>query len=259
MLDILAISFGVSCVINLLMFFVAFWRQSDKLTDISYAVSFIVLGVVASLHARNIDRYMLLLTGMVYVWGVRIGGFLLYRVMKKGKDARFDGMREHFWQFGKFWIGQALTVWALMLPVVLASDHAAVTKLSLLTYTGLIVWAIGCILESAADLQKYRFNADSRTKGHWIDEGVWHYSRHPNYFGEILVWLGIYLCAVTALHGWYVFVGFLSPLFITTLLCFVSGIPILEKSADKRWGKDSCYRLYKQSTSLLIPWFKHSV
>jgi steroid 5-alpha reductase family enzyme len=255
MWHILLLSLGISLLINLAMFLVAFWLCSDKLTDISYAVSFIVLvGVAFAQGPNSYCLYDYLLTALVTVWGVRIGGFLLYRVMKKGKDGRFDGVREHFSRFGTFWLGQAFTVWLLMLPVSLALQQQA--KFGVLTYGGVLIWFIGLLVESAADAQKYRFNANPKHKGRWIEQGVWRYSRHPNYFGEIAVWIGVYLYSLTVLRGGSVLIGLVSPVFITILLRFVSGIPILEKSADTRWGSDPNYQAYKRRTNLLIPWPK---
>jgi len=114
------------------------------------------------------------------------------------------------------------------------------------------VWFVGLVLEATADLQKYRFSRDPKNKGAWIDEGVWRYSRHPNYFGEILVWVGVYLLAFPALIGWEKVIGLASPVLIICLLLFVSGVPLLEKAADARWGNEPAYKRYKRRTSILI-------
>jgi steroid 5-alpha reductase family enzyme len=253
MWHIVVLTLLVSLVINLAMFLVAFKLQSDKLTDISYAVSFIVVAIVGLTNGPRMPRclYDYLLVAMVCIWAIRIGSFLLYRVIKKGKDGRFDGMREHFLRFGKFWIGQAFTVWLLMLPVSFAAQLPA--KLTVVSYAGLVVWCIGLLIEGTADIQKYRFTINPSNKGRWIDEGIWRYSRHPNYFGEIAVWIGVYVFALTVLRGWTAYVSLISPLFIILLLRFVSGVPILEKSADMRWGDDLKYQAYKKRTNLLIP------
>jgi steroid 5-alpha reductase family enzyme len=250
MIRAILISLVVSLIINIAMFIVAYIRQSDKLTDISYAISFFVLACVALARATP-NLYDYILFAMVCIWAIRIGGFLLYRVVKKGRDARFDDMRSHFWRFAKFWIGQAFTVWILMLPAVIALyDRIAIPAFG---YVAIGVWLIGFVVEAVADLQKYRFSSNPSNHGHWIDEGIWHYARHPNYFGEILVWTGIFFYAAAGLHGWQLVIGAISPLFIATMLLFVSGIPILEKSADKKWGGDKQYLAYKRSTSLLVP------
>lgn len=245
------LSLAGSLAVNALLFLVAFRLKSDKLTDISYALSFLVLDVIALLYAADHNPFSWLLFALVAVWAVRIGGFLLVRVLKIGKDRRFDGIRESFMRFGRFWLGQAITAWVLMLPVILGQYRGG--DLTLLSYAGLIVWLTGLLIEAAADYQKFIFKQDASNQGRWIQTGVWRYSRHPNYFGEILVWIGIYIYSFAALDGLERVIGLASPVLILLVLLFVSGVPILEKSADKRWGKLEDYQRYKKSTRLLVP------
>jgi steroid 5-alpha reductase family enzyme len=247
----LLIALGVSLVINISLFLVAFRRKTDKLTDASYAISFIALGFYA-LAMGPLTPYRFMLFAIVAVWAVRLGGFLLFRIWQTGKDGRFDQMRGSFWKFGKFWVSQGLSVWVILIPTLLALryEHA---QLSLQALIGLLVWASGVAIEATADIQKYTFSTNPANKNKWIDQGIWHYSRHPNYFGEICVWAGTYLFAASVLSGAESIVGIVSPLFIAALLLFVSGIPILEKSADARWGKQAAYKAYKKRTSILIP------
>lgn len=246
----LIVTLVVSLAINLSMFLVAFWRRSDKLTDISYAVTFATIAIWSFVTSSR-EWYHTLLMALVVVWATRLGGFLLYRVIKKGKDARFDGMRESFTKFGKFWLGQAITVWVMMIPSVFAFN--ANPSRNWIVPIGVAVWAIGLVCETIADLQKMAFSNNPANKDKWIDTGIWHYSRHPNYFGEILVWVGVYLYTLASLPLLPAVIGLVSPAFIIILLLFISGIPILEKSADKRWGNDPKYQAYKKRTSILIP------
>jgi len=248
----LIVALAVSLGINLSMFLVAFWRKSDKLTDISYAVTFATIAIWSFVTSSR-EWYHTLLMALVVVWATRLGGFLLYRVIKKGKDARFDGMRESFTKFGKFWLGQAITVWVMMIPSIFAFNVEP--SRNWIVPIGVAVWAIGLICETIADLQKMAFSNNPANKDKWIDTGIWHYSRHPNYFGEILVWIGIYLYTLASLPLLPAIIGLVSPAFIIILLLFISGIPILEKSADKRWESDPKYQTYKKRTSILIPAF----
>jgi steroid 5-alpha reductase family enzyme len=121
---------------------------------------------------------------------------------------------------------------------------------------GILVWIVGFFFESVADQQKYLFKKSLGNKGKWIASGLWKYSRHPNYFGEILCWVGIYIFTTSALSGYSLLVGLISPLFIAGLLIFVTGIPPLERYADKTWGKNKDYLEYKRRTSVLVPWFR---
>jgi len=250
MIGIICWSLVVSLIINISMFLVAFKLQSDKLTDASYALSFITLALFAYVRSHK-DVYALVATAMICFWALRIGSFLLYRVIHVGKDQRFDGIRDNFWRFGKFWLGQATTVWILMVPVSLALSNSQASHSAVVAGVG--VWLIGFSLETAADLQKYRFTHDPAHKGRWIDSGLWRYSRHPNYFGEMLIWFGVYIYSFSHLSLGGKIVGAASPLLITTLLLFVSGIPLLEKGADAQWGHEPAYQAYKRRTSLLVP------
>jgi steroid 5-alpha reductase family enzyme len=251
MLSMLFWSLVIALAINGILFLVAFRLQSDRLTDVSYAVTFIALALFV--FARSDETASV--TGgtiLVCLWALRIGGFLLYRIMQTGRDRRFDGIREHFLHFGTFWLGQAITVWVLMFPLALSAHNPWNGR----AWIGVVLWIWGLTIESFADAQKYRFTHNPTNKGHWIDGGLWRYSRHPNYLGEIIIWVGIYLYALPDLSTSGKLLGILSPLLITTLLLYVSGIPALEKSADKRWGDDRAYVRYKRSTSLLIPFPK---
>jgi steroid 5-alpha reductase family enzyme len=240
----------LSLAINIAMFLVAYRLKSDKLTDISYAVSFAVLALVAFFQG-GASPYHAILLAIILVWAVRIGGFLLYRVMQTGKDRRFDGVRENFRKFGTFWVGQAITVWVLLIPSLMA--FRAPADVSQLASIGCVVWLLGFVIETTADFQKYAFSQNSANKDKWIESGIWRYSRHPNYFGEILVWVGVYIVTLAALDIPQSLIGLVSPLTIIALLLFVSGIPPLEKAADKRWGELPAYKTYKRRTSTLVP------
>jgi len=246
----LGILLVVALVINLAMFAVAYKFQTDKLTDISYAVTFVAL-VLYSLFTHQLSVAKVVGVVMVCIWAVRLGSFLLYRIRKTGKDSRFDDIRGDFKKFLQFWMLQGVSVWVILVPVLLliTSDQ---TIFSIVSLAGLLIWMFGLCVEAIADLQKYHFTSDPANTDKWIDEGIWKLSRHPNYFGEICVWVGIYLLAVSSLSNWQVVVAIVSPLFITSLLLFVSGIPKLEQSADERWGKSKDYQAYKRRTSLLV-------
>jgi steroid 5-alpha reductase family enzyme len=127
------------------------------------------------------------------------------------------------------------------------------TKLNALTWTGVAVFLAGLCIEAVADKQKFAFNSLKQNKGKWIDTGIWRASRHPNYLGEMLVWWGMFMVVLASLSGVNILWAALSPLYIMSLLLFVSGVPLLEKSADKKWGKDKAYKLYKNEVPVLVP------
>lgn len=252
MITFLLILLGISFVINMAMFLVAYFQQTDKLTDMSYAVTFVVLVLVSAMAASEVTTPKLVIGALTIVWAERLGTYLLVRIRTFGRDKRFDDVRNNFGKFARFWIGQALAVWIILLPTMLA--FRTTHKPSALWLTiGAIIWAMGFIIEGVADVQKFRFITDPKNKGMWIDQGLWHLSRHPNYFGEISVWVGVYIACVSALSLPAALISLASPLFIGTLLLFVSGVPPLEKSADKKWGDKPAYKAYKAKTRLLIP------
>lgn len=247
----LAVALAVTLVINIVLFLVAYKRQTDRLTDGAYAISFASMTLYALFSQPLVGRRPLI-AGLVLLWALRLGGFLVYRIWKSGKDKRFDAWRSNFWLLGRFWVLQGITAWVVLLPTLFAL-HANTIKPSLLITLGVFIWGIGFSLESTADIQKYRFNANPKNAGQWIAEGVWRWSRHPNYFGEIMVWSGIYVATFSSLSGAQRLIGLVSPLFIAGILLFATGIPILEKQADERWGSNPAYREYKRRTSILIP------
>lgn len=247
-------AFYIAMGINIVMFIPAYLFKTDKLTDISYAVTFAVLAL-SSLFWGEVTLAALLVVAMVLLWAIRLGGYLLIRIHKIGKDDRYDEMRQSFWRFGRFWVLQGLSVWLVMIPSVLFLDNPT-SGLSWLSYLGLAVWALGLVIEAVADFQKYTFINNKENKDKWIETGLWRYSRHPNYFGEICVWLGVYLFTLNGLVGLEVTLGLVSPVYIALLLIFGSGVPILEEMADKKWGDNPQYQKYKKETSVLVPWFR---
>jgi steroid 5-alpha reductase family enzyme len=243
---------GVSLTLNGLLFLIAYHYHTDKLTDISYALTFITLMSIG-LSRSSHHSLQWAIAGLVCIWAFRLGGFLLVRIWHAGKDARFDGIRENFWSFGKFWLAQGLSVWVISIAALLGMQSLHTTW-SGWGYVGVVIWVIGLILETVADLQKYHFSLEPKNKGQWICSGIWAWSRHPNYFGEMLIWVGIYLFVLPILPLAAVLIALVSPLYIVLLLLFVSGLPPLERAADTRWGSDPAYRQYKRHTSALIPW-----
>lgn len=241
----------VSIAINIIMFMPAFIYKTDKLTDISYAVTFAVVATAGFLRSNKMSLHYLVLL-LVLLWSLRLGTFLFIRINKMKKDVRFDGMREYFFKFLRFWLLQGATVFVVLLAVSFAFMQKQ-TVISWLSIVGVVVLLVGLITEATADMQKFRFNSLPSNKGKWIDSGVWRASRHPNYLGEMMVWIGMYLVVLPSLTGNQWLWALLSPLYIVTLLLFVSGVPLLEKSADKKWGTDPAYKKYKKEVPAVVP------
>jgi steroid 5-alpha reductase family enzyme len=247
-LGTLALSFAIQA-----FFFVfAAALKTDKLTDISYSLSFALLSVFLVVANRSYSLVQLLAACMVVAWAARLGAYLLIRIIKIGKDARFDDKRENFVKFLQFWVLQAVVVWLVLLPSTVLLSLPAARGPGLLTALGAAAWVIGFAVEAASDAQKYAFRNDPGNSGRWIQTGLWRYSRHPNYFGEALLWWGLFIVALPELSGALALTA-IGPAALTLLLLFVSGVPLLEKSADAKHGGDPAYEEYKRRTSLFVP------
>lgn len=242
----------ISMLVQALFFVFAATLKTDKVTDLAYGLTFILIANYWLFRSSDTAGvFEILLAAMITIWGIRLAGYLLVRILKTGRDRRFDDRRDNPLKFARFWLLQGFSIWVIMIPAVYMLTREEPSSLSFIAYSGIFIWLAGLIIETVADAQLFRFRFKETNTGKWIDKGLWHYSRHPNYFGEMLVWWGIFVYGLGVYQGfaWLAIVG---PLFITFLLLFVSGIPILEKNNDKRWGKDDNYRKYKESTSLVL-------
>ncbi len=230
-------------------FILGYSGKTDKFTDLFYGLSFVILAFFLLVKEKMFFLPQVILVAMISLWGFRLAGYLFYRILKTKKDSRFDEMRKSFIKFGGFWFLQAVAIFLIMLPsiIFLSSSYDV---LSLVSIIGLLIWIKGFSIETIADFQKDKFKQKHKDK--FINVGLWKYSRHPNYFGEMLCWIGIFVYAIPVLYGW-LWLSIISPIFITTLLLFVSGIPLLEKKADERYGKLKEYQDYKKRTSIFIP------
>jgi steroid 5-alpha reductase family enzyme len=245
------VSFVVALAVNAAFFAIAATRRTDVVTDISYSLSFAVLAIVLPFLGAH-EPIQLAASLLVLVWAARLGAYLFRRILRIKVDHRFDGMRDNPLRFARFWLLQAISVAVIMLPVSYLLGQDTAPDFGLWALAGATIWAVGLVIESVADAQKSAFKARDENRGRFISSGLWRYSRHPNYFGEMLVWWGLFVYAVPFLDG-AAFAVVIGPLFITLLLLFVSGIPLLERSADEKYGDDPAYREYKRATSILVP------
>lgn len=244
------ITFALSVGFNVLLFLPAFAFKTDKLTDLSYSLTFIFLAVMSYIISGGSQLHKILLA-CVIIWAARLGLFLFNRIRAMKRDKRFDDMRDNFQKFLGFWVLQGITVPIVLIAAVLAW-HSDIGEVGTVTYLGLVVFAVGLLTEATADYQKYRFNKTNKGKV-WIDTGIWRISRHPNYLGEMLVWVGVYFVAYNGLLDANRIYGLASPLYIICLLLFVSGVPLLEDAADAKWGKNKDYQTYKKEVPVLVP------
>lgn len=188
---------------------------------------------------------------MVIVWSMRLASFLFRRILKNGIDSRFDQIKNRPLRFFLAWTLQGL--WVLLtastaLAIIAGGERQ---PLGTVGVAGVAIWTIGMFIEIFADQQKSNFKSDPRNEGAFISVGLWAWSRHPNYFGEIVLWTGVAILALPVLHGWQ-YVVLISPVFVAFLLTKVSGVTLLEDKADRRWGGQEDYEAYKRRTPVLF-------
>ncbi|XP_059165380.1 uncharacterized protein LOC131947973 isoform X1 [Physella acuta] len=206
------------------------------------------------LIAWSFSTRQIIVTTFIICWGLRLSGYLLYRIIKIGEDNRFDDKRDNCLKFAGFWVFQAIWVFVVSLPVIFVNAPAIASRFDYVTpqdIVGFILFGLGLVVETFADIQKFNFRNNPDNRGKWCDTGLWRFSRHPNYFGEITVWIGIFLISTSILqYGQWT--AILSPLFTMAILLFLSGIPLLEQKSDERYRKNEQYLRYKRRTSPLL-------
>ncbi len=233
-------------------FIPAYLSRNEGFFDLTGGLTYITVTAVAFAAAPARDARAVLLLALVVIWATRLAGYLFRRIRRAGKDERFDAIKHSLPRFLMTWTLQGLWV-----TLTLAAALAAITTttrrgLDVAAYVGAAIWLAGFTMEATADLQKSHFKADPQNRGKFIRSGLWSWSRHPNYFGEIVIWVGVAVIAAPVLRGWQ-WVTLISPVFVALLLIRVSGIPMLEKRADERWGGQPDYEDYKRRTSVLVP------
>jgi steroid 5-alpha reductase family enzyme len=238
--------------IQWIAFVPAYLLQTERFFDLTGGLTYITVALVAVLLSDAPDARSYLLLAMVAIWAARLASYLFLRIRKAGVDKRFDAIKPSFPRFLNTWTLQGLWVTLTLSAALAAITTTERVDLGTVTAIGIVVWVVGIGMEATADAQKSRFRADPANKGRFIHTGLWSWSRHPNYFGEILLWVGVAIVALPALRGWQ-WVTLISPVFVALLLLRVSGVPLLEKAADEKWGGQLDYEAYKHRTSLLLP------
>lgn len=251
-LPIFAICVGLAFLINWLIFIPANILQTEKFFDLTGSLTYIGVTLIALYLSDNIDNRAILLAAMVIVWAARLGTFLFNRILQDGKDDRFDKIKPNFLRFLNVWTLQALWVTLTASAALIAITSTERKELGIVAFIGLGIWLIGFLFEVIADNQKRQFKKNPSNKGKFIQSGLWAKSRHPNYFGEIMLWVGVFIITIPVLKGWQ-WVALFSPIFVFLLLTRISGVPGLEYKANKKWGGQADYEAYKSNTPILIP------
>lgn len=228
--------------------------HTEKFYDLVGSGTFILLSQLSHNQSlmtsrQNITSYM------VFGWACRLGTFLFFRILKAGSDNRFDKARDDPAVLFTFWTLQGLWVWVTLIPTLILNTERRNPPIGTRDYIGWSVWAVGFLFEVVADMQKSIFRSNPDNKGKFIQSGLWSISRHPNYFGEITLWFGVYISCSSVFRGSQ-YLSVLSPVFVMLLITKLSGIPLLEKAGLKKWGTLPEYQKYLQDVPSLVPFFK---
>ena len=250
-------SWGIIFGIQLVVFLPSFVFKTEHYFDLTGGLTFIIIlafltfNVVTNSDLLNSSKLIPLF--LVSLWAIRLSSFLFLRVKRTGKDIRFDQIKTNFFRFMIAWILQGLWVFICLLPVIIMVSSSESTNI-LFVLPGVLLWVIGWAVEVVSDTQKTRFNSNSKNKGNFISTGLWSISRHPNYFGELILWIGITIIALPTFSGLQ-YLGCITPLFVYLLLNKISGVNLLEEIANNRWGNNSDYQKYKIKTPVFFPKF----
>ena len=257
---ILFICLVISFVLHWIAFIPSYMAKTEKFYDIVGTVAYLSVLAAASYLTvissnNNLQLRSIIAISLVFIWALRLGVFLFIRVLRVGEDRRFREVKQNFSKFLVWWSVSALWVFLTAANALTMIINNVSSTDDLYFYFGLLLWLIGFSFEVIADEQKRRFKSDKNNKDAFISSGLWRFSRHPNYFGEILLWVGMAVIALPTLIGWQ-YVTLISPIFIYLLLTRVSGVNLLEERADQKWGGTKEYDSYVEKTPELIPFIK---
>lgn len=238
-----------------LWYILALLLKRNDIADVAWGLGFIVM-VIVGLVFCGLNPTALVLSALVIIWGVRLSTHIALRMQETQEDFRYAQWRKEwgksfYWRtYVQVFLLQGIILLIVAAPVFIAFANGKELH-SEVSIIGIVIWLIGFLVQSIADAQLAKFKKQKRP-GEIMDKGLWKYSRHPNYFGELVMWWGLFLVVLPLQYGW---VGVISPLTITYLLNYVSGVPMLEK----RFDKNENYQRYKAQTSRLIPLMKKKV
>ena len=250
--QVLALTALCIVVMMVALWIVSLIKKDASIVDIFWGLGFVMVGLASwQLSDANSQRGTALAV-LTTLWGVRLGGYLYWRNHGKGEDFRYQAMRKHYGS--KFALKSLLIVfglqgvlmWIVSLPVQLG-QMTNDAKIGVVGFIGIVVWAVGFLFESVGDIQLARFKSNSANAGKVMDKGLWKFTRHPNYFGDACAWWGIALIAAESRIGLF---GIIGALVMNILLLKYSGVPILEKSINKRRPG---YEEYQRRTSSFVP------
>ena len=238
-------------VIQYVIFIPSYLNQTEHFFDLTGSLTFISISILSVALSPNLSLINILLALMISVWAIRLGSFLFWRVRKDGEDKRFTIMKTKFSWFFMTWNIQGLWVLLSLGAALAAICSPKEVSLNVIHILGFLIWLTGFLIEVVADNQKTKFRSISENKNKFITSGLWSKSRHPNYVGEIILWLGISVMSFSNLEGLQ-YITLISPIFTYWLIVYISGVNMLEKSGQEKWGHLNEYQDYIKKTPKLF-------
>jgi len=244
----------IFCHVNL-VHLIALYKKDNGIMDAAYGLGFILVAVFTLIQADGIDARRLLLTALVFIWGLRLALHILARNASRapGEDFRYRKWRETWGRwfyirgYLQIYMLQGAVIFLVSMPLLLVNARSG-GPLGLLDALGVAIWLLGFTFEAVGDYQLLRFIRNPANRGRIMRYGVWSLTRHPNYFGEATLWWGCFLIALSVPGGWW---AVISPILINYLLLGVSGIPMLEA----KYANKPEYQEYRRTTNAFFPWF----
>ena len=246
---------AIGFIIHWIIFIPSAVFKTEKFYDITGTLAYIVMIFVSVISTQTLFFRSKIVSLLIFIWAVRLGIFLFIRVLNNGEDKRFHEAKNSFSKFFMWFSMSALWVFLTTANALTLILNNIDLKGDAYFIIGLVIWIIGFSFEVISDEQKRRFRNTEGNQEKFITIGLWSISRHPNYFGEILLWIGMAVISFPTLIGWQ-YATLISPIFVIILLTKASGINLLEASADKKWGDLEEYQNYKSRTPVLIPFIK---
>ncbi|HXU09349.1 MAG TPA: DUF1295 domain-containing protein [Blastocatellia bacterium] len=254
MTTVLTTTLSVVGVLMVAVWLLSLFKKDASIVDGFWGLGFVAIAVSCYLAADGYHSRKTLITTLTAVWGIRLAIHIFWRNFGKGEDFRYQAMRKRFGKrfpiislFTVFGL-QGVLMWIISLPIQAGEISAQPSRLTWLDWLGASLWLIGFLFESIGDLQLTLFRVNPSNKGKVMDRGLWRYTRHPNYFGDALMWWGLFVIAMATPGGWWTVI---SPLIMTGLLMKVSGVALLEKTLSKTKPE---YASYIQRTNAFFPW-----
>jgi steroid 5-alpha reductase family enzyme len=246
-------SVGLVFVYMTIFFIAAQVKKNNSIVDMAWGIGFVIIAIYTLLIGENYNFPSVIVTTLVFIWGTRLFYHILKRNLGKPEDFRYAAWRKEWgkWVVPRAFLQVFMLQGAIMLIIaypIIMNNATVKGSLGLLEIIGLTIWIVGFIFEALGDKQLKDFIADKGNKGHIMKEGLWKYTRHPNYFGEATMWWGIFIISIPSNSG---ILGIISPITITLMLLFVSGVPMLEK----HYKDNKEFQEYAKVTSKFIPWF----